>query len=116
MPESLWRGSMLLTSSAAKDYRLKDKREAGVLPQPNQTEGIALARPQRTGKIYRGWINFTSTIPRRRAKPRELPKLTMIDRNDLLAIGSAIKAEASILITGTGKFWLWRKNSKGCKF
>jgi predicted nucleic acid-binding protein len=33
-------------------------------------------------------------------KPRELPKLKLGDRNDLLVIGSAIKAEASILITG----------------
>jgi predicted nucleic acid-binding protein len=33
-------------------------------------------------------------------KPREPPKLKLGDRNDLLVIGSAIKAEASILITG----------------
>ncbi|MBV9084296.1 MAG: PIN domain-containing protein [Acidobacteriaceae bacterium] len=33
-------------------------------------------------------------------RPDELPKLNLADRNDLLVIGSAIKAEASILITG----------------
>jgi predicted nucleic acid-binding protein len=33
-------------------------------------------------------------------KPRELPGLKLGDRNDLLVIGSALKAEAEILVTG----------------
>jgi predicted nucleic acid-binding protein len=33
-------------------------------------------------------------------KPRELAKLKLADRNDLVVVGSAIKAKAEILITG----------------
>jgi predicted nucleic acid-binding protein len=33
-------------------------------------------------------------------KPHQSPKLKLVDRNDLLIVGSAIKAKASILITG----------------
>jgi uncharacterized protein len=33
-------------------------------------------------------------------KPRELPGLKLGDRNDLLVIGSALKGEAEILVTG----------------
>ena len=33
-------------------------------------------------------------------KPGELPDLKLSDRNDLLVVGSALKAEAEVLITG----------------
>jgi uncharacterized protein len=33
-------------------------------------------------------------------QPRQLPKLTLTDRSDLLVVGSALNAQAEILITG----------------
>jgi uncharacterized protein len=33
-------------------------------------------------------------------EPRQVPKLTLSDRNDLLVVGSALNAKAEILITG----------------
>jgi len=33
-------------------------------------------------------------------KPRELPNLKLIERNDLVVVGSALKSKAEILITG----------------
>lgn len=36
-------------------------------------------------------------------RPRELPNLKLADHNDLVAVGSALKARAEILITGDGE-------------
>jgi predicted nucleic acid-binding protein len=51
--------------------------------------------PAETVKEIEGFLRGYHVEP----KPRE-PKLKLGDRNDLLVIGSAVKAQAAILITG----------------
>ena len=52
--------------------------------------------PAETVKEIEGFLRGYHVEP----KPHELPKLKLSDRNDLLVIASAMKAKASILITG----------------
>ena len=46
-------------------------------------------------------------------KPRELPELKLGDRNDLLVVGSALNAQAEILITGDREILTLAEKPKG---
>jgi len=48
-------------------------------------------------------------------KPRELPNLKLRDRNDLVVVGSAIKAKAEILITGDQEILDLEEKPKGLR-
>jgi predicted nucleic acid-binding protein len=52
--------------------------------------------PDKTVKEIESFLRGYAVEP----KPRQLPKLTLSDRNDLLVLGSALNAKAEILITG----------------
>jgi putative PIN family toxin of toxin-antitoxin system len=48
-------------------------------------------------------------------RPRQLPKLDLSDRNDLIIVGSAINAKAEIVITGDREMLALKKKPAGLR-
>ena len=48
-------------------------------------------------------------------KPRELPKLKLADRNDLIVVGSAIASKAEILVTGNQEILDLKQKPEGLR-
>lgn len=67
------------------------------------------AVPATTVKEIESFLRGYHVEPR----PRELPDLKLDDRNDLVVVGSALKAEAAVLITGDQKILDLKEKPEG---
>jgi uncharacterized protein len=67
-----------------------------VLEELRAVLGKKFGLPAGTAKEIESFLRGYHVEPR----PRQLPKLTLTDRSDLLVVGSALNAHAEILVTG----------------